>query len=358
MAKKPKPPAIKQLPSGSYNVQIVVGKDENGKRIVESFTDASYAAVMQWALDRRRTRDEEQSHRPGSGSMTFGDALDAYIESKSAVLSPSTIREYRRIRAGSYPSLMRIPLKKLTQNDIQIAVNQEAMTLSPKTVRNHHALITSVLSVYRPDFHVNTTLPQKVKPDISIPTDDQIQAIFKAAKGSAYELPILLAACCGLRRSEICGLTWNDINFKKGTIDIRSALVMNDQGEFVKKGTKTVAGKRTIPMLPPIRVALEAAKAQSSDNSASVVTVKPNSITTNFDRILEKAGVGHFRFHDLRHYTVSVMLYLNIPKKYIADYVGHETENMIDQVYGHIMKDKKTTFTDILGDYMTSLSNC
>ena len=355
MAKKPKPPSIKQLPSGSYNVQIVVGKDAQGKRIVESFTDASYAAVMQWALDRRRTRDEEQTHRPGSGSMTFGDALDAYIESKSAVLSPSTIREYRRIRENYFPALMSMTLKKITQNDIQIAINQEAMTLSPKTVRNHHALITSVFSVYRPEFNINTTLPQKVKPDISIPTDEQMQALFQAAAGSAHELPIILAACCGMRRSEICGLTWKDVDFKKGTITIRSALVMDESGDLVKKGTKTTAGKRTISMLPPVRAALEAAKAQVSDDSAPIVNIKPNSISSNFDRLLEKANLPHFRFHDLRHYTVSVMLYLNIPKKYIADFVGHETENMIDQVYGHIMKDKKSSFTDILGDYMTNL---
>lgn len=356
MAKKPKPPSIKQLPSGSYHTQIVIGKDANGKRIVESFTDASYAAVMQWALDRRLTREADPDPRTPA-KMTFAQALDAYIESKSAVLSPSTIREYRRIRAGSFPTLMHIPLQKITQNDIQIAVNQEAMTLSPKTVRNHHALITSVLATYRPDFHVNTTLPQKVKPDISIPTDEQMQALFKAAKGSAHELPIILAACCGLRRSEICGLTWGDINFQKNTIDVRAALVMDENGDLVKKGTKTVAGKRTIPLLPPVRAALESIKPQTPDNSAPVVNLKPNSISTNFDRLLDKAGLPHFRFHDLRHYTVSVMLYLNIPKKYIADYVGHETENMIDQVYGHIMKDKKSTFTDLLGDYMTNLTN-
>jgi integrase len=49
------------------------------------------------------------------------------------------------------------------------------------------------------------------------------------------------------------------------------------------------------------------------------------------------------------------MLYLNIPKKYIADYVGHKDEKMIDDVYGHIMKDKKSTFTDLLSNYMSGL---
>ena len=68
---------------------------------------------------------------------------------------------------------------------------------------------------------------------------------------------------------------------------------------------------------------------------------------------MRRNGLPEYRFHDLRHYTVSVMLALNIPKKYIADYVGHESENMIDEVYGHIMASKKTSVEDQMQEYFS-----
>jgi integrase len=86
-----------------------------------------------------------------------------------------------------------------------------------------------------------------------------------------------------------------------------------------------------------------------------VVNLSPVAIGKRFTRILEKCNVGHFRFHDLRHYCVSVMLSLNIPKSYIAAYVGHETENMIDKVYGHIMASKKTSVEDQLQQYFEDI---
>lgn len=356
MAKKPKPPSIKQLPSGSYHTQIVIGKDANGKRIVESFTDASYATVMQWALDRRRTREEEQAHRPGSGSMTFGDALDAYIESKSAVLSPSTIRNYRGIRRSALESLMSMPLRKITQNDLQVAINREALDHSPKTIRNYNALITSVFATFRPDFQPRTTLPQKEKNEIDIPTEDEIKKILETAKSTPHYIPVVLAACGGMRRGEICALRWRDVDFKKNVIHIHSALVLDSDNEIVEKGTKSVAGDRTIPMMPPVRAALEAAHTDATDPNSYIYGCSLHTISQAFPHILYRAGVRRFRFHDLRHYTVSVMLFLNIPKNYIANYIGHGDETMIDRVYGHVMKDKKSTFTDALADYMRGLA--
>lgn len=83
--------------------------------------------------------------------------------------------------------------------------------------------------------------------------------------------------------------------------------------------------------------------------------MKPSSITQRYGIALKRAGLPHYRFHDLRHYAVSVMLSLNMPKNYIADYMGHETENMLDRVYGHIMKEAKQSFEDRVNEYYTAL---
>ncbi len=279
--------------------------------------------------------------------------MDEYIAMKSSVLSPSTLREYRNIRRRNLQSLVNMRLENITQRDIQIAINKEALNHSPKSVRNYHGFLTAVLAVYRPEFQVKTTLPQKVKPDIEIPSDDDVKRMLSAAEGTPLELPIYLAACCGMRRSEICGLKWKDIDLKKGKIHIHDAIVLGTDG-YVKKGTKTTASKRTISAFPAVLNVLTA-KAEGKHPSDNVCELTPNQITSGFTKLLARAELRHIRFHDLRHYAVSTMLSLNIPKNYIADYVGHETEHMIDQVYGHIKANSKERFTEILNTYYSNL---
>ena len=357
--KKPKLPTIQQLPSGTYRAFAYLGKDENGKAIRPTFTHEDYDTVLRWALDQKREHQRDADLLAHPGHMTFGEAVDRYIESKSAILSPSTIRAYRSIRHNNLQGLMGTPLGKLTPNDVQTAINREALTCTPKTVRNHHGLVTAVLAVYLPSLKLTTTLPKKVKPDIYIPTEEELKRVLTACSDTPMEIPVVLAACCGLRRSEICALKWSDVNFNKNTLSITGALVLDEHNQAVEKATKTTAGKRTIPMMPPVRAVLEKANAaRSSQPSAGdehVTALTLDAITKAFPRLLEQAEVNHFRFHDLRHYVVSLMLYLNIPKNYIAAYVGHENENMIDQVYGHIMQDKTSTFADVLADHLSHL---
>jgi len=353
--KKDKIPAVSQLPSGAYRVQIYIGKDAaTGKKLYDSFTDKDYNTVVHWAIDRVRDRDEGVDIKTNPSKMTFGEALDKYIESKSAVLSPSTIREYKRKRRTCVPSLMPIPMNKIKQQDIQVAINIEAADHSAKTVRDIHGLISAVLSIYRPDMPLKTTLPQKEKTEIEIPTDEEIKSLLDKSMGSPVEAPLYLAACCGMRRSEICALRWSDVDFKKNTITIKGALVYDENDELVLKKTKTTASTRTIPMIPIVEETLARIRNEKPDDEF-VTNLTPNAVYHRYIDLLDKCGIKHYRFHSLRHYTVSVMLLLNVPKMYIADYVGHNSENMIDQVYGHIMKGKKSSFTDRLNDYFADM---
>lgn len=353
-------PKIKQLPSGAYHAQVYSHTDENGKRRYESFTSYDYAALVTEIAQFKQDKKEERINASlGRRALTLADAFEKYIQSKSAVLSPSTIVGYRKIQRNYLKGLMPRKVDELTQEQIQIAINEEAMRLSPKTVRDTHGLLSSVLRVYRPEFTLYTRLPQKERTEIVIPDEHEVVAMINAAKGTDMEIPVYLGACCGLRRSEISALTWDCIDFKKDTITVKSALVLNEDREFVRKSTKTTAGTRTIRMFPIVKDALLSYKKDAEANGTYApdiaITVSPTIITKHFSSLQDKAGTKHYRFHDLRHYAVSVMLSLNIPKNYIADYVGHETENMIDRVYGHILKSKKTSVEDVINDYYQNL---
>lgn len=348
-------PKITQLPSGAYHATVYSHKDAQGKRVYESFTSFDYAALtIEIANFKAQKKSDKIEESQGRVTLTVGEAIDQYIDMKSSVLSPSTIRSYKAVRRSSLQSIMGVKVSDLTREQVQRAVNVDAVHLSPKSVRNAHGLLTATLTVYRPDFSLFTTLPQKKKAEIQVPTEEEVNILVEASKGTPMELPIILAACCGLRRSEIAALTWKCVDFEKKTLTVKGAVVRNDKNEFVKKGTKTAAGTRTIRLFPFVLDALTRAKGKAHANDPCI-NLTPSQISDTFRTITTKAEVRPMRFHDLRHYTVSVMLSLNIPKNYIADYVGHETENMIDRVYGHIMASRKTTVEDQLQDYFSSV---
>ena len=344
-------PKIYRLPSGNWTAKLYDYTDATGKKHFTSFTHPEYDRVV---LEMARLKADRKANRAaearGEQRLTLGAAMEQYIDSKSAVLSPSTVRSYRGLARNYLKDLHDTCISDLTREQVQIAINREALSHSPKTVRNIHGFLTSVLQIHRPDFVLHTTLPQKVKPQIHIPTEEEIKRLFEVTKDTDMEIPVLLASCCGMRRSEIAALTWKHIDFKQGTIRIERALVLGDDRQFVEKTTKTTAGTRTVRMFPIVADVLQKYRKTATDDD-TYITIRPDLISNRFYNLIRREGFPEYRFHDLRHYTVSVMLSLNIPKNYIADYVGHETENMIDQVYGHIMASKKTSVEDQLQAY-------
>lgn len=343
---------INQLPSGSYNAKVYDYTTADGKRKYKSITASSKSEVKRliavFLAEREELHTErEQKEANPEAFITLGEAIDKYIASNNNIFSPSTLREYKQIRRNAFPDLMNVSLHNITSDMVQEAVNREAAVLSPKTVHGHHGLISAVLKQSNPDLRLNTALPRKVKSDIVIPTEADMKMILTAVKGSPLEISVYLAALCGMRRSEIAALKWSDIDFKTGTLSIHSAKVYGDENRYIEKATKTTAGKRTIYLFTPV---LELLK-RSEKREGYVCEITPSMITDQFSALLKRHGIRHCRFHDLRHYCVSVMLALNMPKKYIADYVGHENEQMIDRVYGHIMHEAKENFIKAVNGY-------
>lgn len=168
--------------------------------------------------------------------LTFEAAGREYIESKRNVLSPSTVREYTGTLSRISGKFLALNIHDITQLDIQAEINRIAADKSPKTVRNYHGFISAVIGVYCPNRKLNTTLPQKRKNNPYIPSDEDIRKILEASENTEYKIPIILA-CYGMRRSEICALTTDDID--GDVIHINKSMVMNDKKEWVIKSTKT-----------------------------------------------------------------------------------------------------------------------
>lgn len=324
-----------ELPSGSWRCQVMV----KGKRYDVIEDDPALAHAKALALKEGIIEEEKKS-----SDMTVGQAIDRYIESKDAVLSPSTIRVYKQIRKYALQELMDIDLSDLTQERIQRAVNAMARIRSPKSVRNAHGLLSAALGAYKPDFVVRTTMPQKEKPEIQIPSVEEIQIIEKAARGTDFELPFLLAAWMGLRTSEIRGLTWDCV--ENDTLHIKKALILGPNGE-VSKGTKTYSGNRKLKIPAYIMELLNG----MDHKTKNIVNAYQGELYKTLDKICKKNGLPHYRFHDLRHFQASVMLALGVPDKYAMERMGHSSTNMLKNVYQHTIHAKSEEVADTVDNF-------
>lgn len=318
----------KKMPSGNWRVRVFLGKDKDGKKKYKSITAPT-------KKEAKKAADRFELSLTTScidyNDLTLEQAYAMYIDSKSAVLSPSTIAGYEKIKRNYFTELMPFKLTKLTAVMIQTSVNALSVNHSPKTVRNAHGLLSAVLKVYYPALTLNTTLPQKVKPQYTIPTTEDINKLLELAD-DRLRVPIKLASQGSLRRSEICALQPSDFN--SFGVSITKAVVADNNGKFIVKTTKTEAGTRFVPL--PSNLINECRNWQ-------YFGISPSTLSSAFNRLVEKADVAHFSFHKLRHYFASECHAQGIPDQYIAEIGGWQTVEMLHKIYQHTLRDKTDT---------------
>lgn len=338
-------PIAKRLPSGTWRCRVYSHTEETvqpdgtvkKKQVFVSFTcdDKSKkgkrkceALATEWSLNKEKREKDRQE-------LTLGEAMDKYIEGRENVLSVRTTQSYKGLRKNYLQCLMDIRVDDLTQDAIQKAINIEAMKLSPKTIRNVHGLLSATLSVFRPGFALNTSLPQKQRSELYIPTDDEVKRLLDTIKGTDMELPVLLAAFGPMRRGEISALRVSDI--KGNIVHVHRNMVSYkpDAGsrQWIEKSAKTYAGDRYIDY--PDFVAKKFPK-----YGDRVVQISPDDITHKFPIVLKKAKLPHFRFHDLRHYSASIQHALGVPDAYIMQRGGWVSDGTLKNVYRHALADK------------------
>lgn len=332
----------KKLPSGKYRCLVYTGKGTDGKREYKSFTadtkkEAEYKA-SQFLMEMNTHKKEENKN-------LFCDELSRYISSKENVLSPSTIKGYKNIERmlkKNYADFYNMQVSDITQDHVQYVINSLAKSKSPKTVRNYHGLISAILGS---NLRLNTTMPQKVQPELYIPSDSEIKALVSSVKETELEIPVLLGAFCMMRRGEICGLSMSDIN--GNTIHIHHSLVLGPDKQWHLKAPKTTTSDRYIEA-PDFVI-------ERIKEIGHITNLNPHSITIMFERVLAKNNIPHFRFHDLRHYSASIRHALGIPDAYIMDYGGWCSDKVLKAVYRHAMSDRKKEMSDKANNHFKSL---
>ncbi|MBR1692307.1 MAG: tyrosine-type recombinase/integrase [Lachnospiraceae bacterium] len=356
MAKKKKG----ELPSGSIRRQVFVGYelvyddqgkpvlDGNGKQLrkrkYKSITAASAKEAAQKAIEIKLARPDVLSLT----DITFKEARERYIDSMRSVLSPSTIRGYSQMRTY-FGDLDYMKVGAITSDMLQAWVNSFSATHSPKTVRNGYGLIVTVLSHY--NINIKAKLPPKKVDALYIPTDADVQAIvqyFRNKGDTDMVIAICLASFATLRRSEICGLSADDV--KGNIIHIHDSVVMDADHNAVRKDrVKNASSDRYIEIPEFV--------ADLLPKEGMIVNISPDIITNRFGRGLKKAGIAAFRFHDLRHYSASIMHALGIPDVYIMERGGWKSDETLKKVYRGSIEDYKKKFVEQTNSYFENMQH-
>lgn len=352
-------PTAKKLPSGSWRCQVYSHTEETfqpdgsikQKRIYRSFTSdipgpKGKRLAEQMAADFAANK-EHMSH---TSDMTIVEAVRLYIDSKSSVLSQSTLRGYESLYRNYFSDsiISNMRLNSLDNMKIQKWISTLSSALSPKTVRNARGLLSATLDMFAPDFRLKTTLPAPVKPDLYIPSDSDIAKLLSHAKGKELEIAILLAAFGPLRRGEICALESQDI--KGNTVTVKRSMVLGPDKSWHIKQPKTYSGYRNIEFPAFVIQRLKGIDGR-------IIKATPDQITRRFQRAVKSIGLPHFRFHDLRHYSASIMHALGVPDEYITRRGGWSSDQIMKSIYRDVIAEESKKQTKKINQHFESIQH-
>ena len=212
---------------------------------------------------------------------------------------------------------------------------------------------------------------------------EELEKIFKAARGTRLELPIMIAAFYGLRRSEVIDLKWSAIDFDKNTITINHTVTTANPDdkyeEVAQDSAKTKSSLRTLPLVGNFKRYFQELKESQElnrqicgnsynyDYKESVFVdelgerMKPGYITGQFSKFLKKHGFRHMRFHDLRHCSASLLLANGVQMKRIQEWLGHSDFSTTANIYAHLDYSSKISSAETLPDdscFESKWKNC
>ena len=318
----------------------VTGKERRSRHPAGTDRSEAEALVARLAVERDGRNDEVRS-------LTFGAYLTSrWLPAKGLELKVSTHRSYvHKTRRHILPTLGRKRLRRLRPQDLErlydslLHPSDGTRPLSPKTVYEVHLIIRGALdhAVRRGLVNRNVALAASAPRLRAIPsieqhawTSEELQAFLRAAAGHRLFPALWLSANTGLRRSELLGLCWSDLDLKHARLSINRGLVAVGYELHETRG-KTANSRRCIDLDPTTLTVLAGWRAlQAAEYTATGVKdpdwmfttagggrVHAHSLSQTFDRIVRRAPVPVIRLHDLRHTHGSLLLAAGINPKVV-----------------------------------------
>ncbi len=359
---------IRQRGKSSYQIVVELPVDHtNGKR-KRIYKTVHGSKKLAEKTARTIVQQLETQTYVAPNKISVKDCMNFWYEMISMDKSPTTLNGYEyQVDKYIIPMIGDILVQNLTSAHVQTWVNQlckrspvSDKPLSAKTVRNIFLNLSAAMNkAVAMGFIMknpcdNVTLPKAQKHETQIYDEAGIKKLIQAAQGTDMEVPIMLELSLGLRRGELIALRWENVDLNNGIIYICENRVEGKNGEVITKAPKSAAGIRHIPMTGSIVKILRRhyirfleikLKYNVGNNMDDYVICQPNgqpykpfSLSKKFRKLLEKNGLQHMRFHDLRHLNASIMLSQGISPKVAQQRLGHSDFSTTMNIYSHVMK--------------------
>ena len=367
---------IRKRKDGRWEGRFTAGHDPStGKQVIKSVLGKTQAEVKEKL--KKAMDDAQKVDFTKSGKYTVGLWMDEWFENvakiKVRASSHQTYRGY--IDNHIKPNIGNIPIEKLTTMDLQkfyrklltkgrierIESKDQPKGLSAKTVRNINQVISSAmdLAVAQKIIPANPTnacaLPKIEHQEMQTIPTEQLQVFLLEAKATGVYEMYYIELATGLRRGELLGLKWQDIDWKNGVIKVRRQVARVD-GQIKEAPLKTKNSYRTVTISQQAIEVLKEQKKKTNDAyvfpSPNGGPISPDSVNNMLKRVLERAGIPKVRFHDLRHTFATIALQNGVDIKTVSGMLGHFSAGFTLDTYAHVttsaQKEAAQTMENIL----------
>jgi integrase len=326
-------------------------------------TQREATAAMRTAMRATETGTVEPGEVP-----TVAAYIDEWLARRRASLRLSTWESYRDVLEGRVvPRLGALRLDRVTATHVaEMLVDltehggraaRRGPGLSAKSVKYTLSVLNFVLKdatkrgviARNPAEHVDR--PRVTKQEMRWWSADEARAFLEAAAGDRYVALWTLALTTGMRRGELLGLKWPDIDLEAGRLAVRRTLVTVAY-QIRWSEPKTAASRRVVALDPGTVAALRAHRARQLEERLAVGSgyldqelvfaavagepLHPDTVTKHFDRLVARAGVPRIRLHDTRHTAATLMLEAGVPLKAVTERLGHSSTQITSDLYQHV----------------------
>ena len=369
---------IRKRSDGRWEGRYTAGHDPvTGKRITKNVLGKTQAEVRE---KLRRTIEETRGLDVArAGEYTTGQWLEVWFNDYAMLkVRPSSHQTYRGyLDHHIKPYIGNIPLTKLSSLDLQrlykkllsdgrvdrIESKKQPKGLSAKTVRNIHQIISSALKLAVEQKLIarnpaeGCALPKVERKEMQTLPVEQLTSFLREAKDSGVFALYYIDLTTGLRRGELLGLKWSDIDLEKGDLRVQRQIGRID-GKIIEMPLKTKNAYRTLPLSAD---AIDVLKAQKNKVGSSEWVfpsptggpMSPDSVLHMLHRVLKRAGLPKVRFHDLRHTFATLALQNGVDIKTVSGMLGHFSAGFTLDTYAHVTTSAKREAAKTMGNILS-----
>lgn len=331
--------------------------------------DSTKRKALQMMEEIVKQWEREANAEVPKADPLFSDYYRKWIDEQTLRLRANSIKSYEDYaRVHILPALGDLKIRQLNLQIILHYFKLKLDVLSVDSLKKHKVVITGVIGlaardgIIPADFTKDVKLPAAKKFEGKAYTVQQVAELLSAAEkeGEPIHAAIILAVCYGLRRSEICGLRWSDIDFDKKVLNVRNTKTQNGALVIEDEHTKTAKSRRTIDLIESTIPYFAELKEQQEQAGFSLGKVcrqtngkepRLDYISRRTKQIMKKYDLECIRLHDLRH-TAATLLATRATPKQVQSFLGHEDISTTLNTYTHLLETDRKITSGIMDDIL------